>query len=157
MKIGELSAATRTQVETIRFYEREGLIPPPARSDANYRLYAQEHVEDVSFIRQCRALDMTLDEIRGLLTFRRNPGGDCAGVNELLDEHIEHVTKRVSELQALERTLRELRDRCITVQSVESCGILAELSRSSSSYAAPASSVAHIHGVHRFTKPGQQE
>ncbi len=67
MKIGALADATGTPVETIRFYEREGLMPPPARAANNYRLYLPAHVERLAFIRQCRSLDMTLDEIERLL------------------------------------------------------------------------------------------
>lgn len=64
MKIGELAKVTQTQAETIRFYEREGLLTEPPRSNGNYRLYGQEHLERLAFIRHCRSLDMTLDEIR---------------------------------------------------------------------------------------------
>lgn len=60
MKIGELAKLTDCQVETIRYYEREGLLPEPARSEGNYRLYTQAHVERLTFIRNCRSLDMTL-------------------------------------------------------------------------------------------------
>ena len=68
MKIGALAEATGTPVETIRFYEREGLLPPPARAENNYRLYLPIHVERLAFVRQCRGLDMTLDEIRASRT-----------------------------------------------------------------------------------------
>ncbi len=66
MRIGELAKATDTQVETIRYYEREALLPKPERTDGNYRVYASEHVERLSFIRYCRGLDVTLDETRVL-------------------------------------------------------------------------------------------
>ena len=69
MKIGELAVATATQIETIRFYEREGLIPTPGRSTGNYRVYEASHVQRLIFIRRCRGLDMALDEIRTLLRF----------------------------------------------------------------------------------------
>ena len=62
--IGMLAKRTRCQAETIRYYEREGLLPAPARSQGNYRQYDSTHVERLSFIRHCRSLDMTLDEIR---------------------------------------------------------------------------------------------
>ena len=91
LKIGELAQRTGTQVETIRYYEREGLLPEPARSEGNYRLYDKAHTERLSFIRHCRSLDMTLDEIRALLKFRDAPNQECGEVNALLDEHIGHV------------------------------------------------------------------
>ena len=67
MKIGELATLTNTQIETIRYYEREGLLAEPRRSEGNYRIYGSAHAERLSFIRHCRGLDMTLDEIRVLL------------------------------------------------------------------------------------------
>ena len=67
INIGALAKRTQCQAETIRYYEREGLLPPPARSQGNYRQYDTTHVERLSFIRHCRSLDMTLDEIRALL------------------------------------------------------------------------------------------
>ena len=73
MKIGELAAASDTSVETIRYYEREQLLPEPARSASNYRLYTQAHVERLAFIRHCRALDMPLNDIRQLIALLGNP------------------------------------------------------------------------------------
>ena len=102
MKIGELARATRTTAETIRYYERSGLLDAPPRSEGNYRIYTPAHVERLSFIRHCRNLDMTLDEIRALLRFQQEPLQNCAQINDLLDEHIAHVAARIRELQALE-------------------------------------------------------
>ena len=99
MKIGALAEATGTPVETIRFYEREGLLPPPARAENNYRLYLPIHVERLAFVRQCRGLDMTLDEIRALIELRDSPAQDCGEINALLDEHIGHVAQRIRELR----------------------------------------------------------
>ena len=90
MRIGELADMTQTQVETIRFYEREGLLREPPRTGGNYRDYGQEHLERLAFIRHCRSLDMTLDEIRALLRFQDAPRENCHAVNEVLDQHIEH-------------------------------------------------------------------
>jgi DNA-binding transcriptional MerR regulator len=73
MRIGDLAEATGTAVETIRFYEREGLIPAAQRADNNYRMYTAAHAERLAFIRHCRNLDMTLDEIRTLLRLRDAP------------------------------------------------------------------------------------
>lgn len=67
MKIGELSTAASTPIETIRYYEREGLLPAPARTQGNFRLYEGSHLERLQFIRYCRSLDMSLEEVRVLL------------------------------------------------------------------------------------------
>ena len=112
MKIGELAKATDCAVETIRYYEREQLLPEPARTEGNYRQYTQAHVERLTFIRNCRTLDMTLDEIRSLLRLRDSPDDACGSVNALIDEHIEHVQARIDGLVALQEQLVELRRRC---------------------------------------------
>lgn len=127
MKIGALAEATGTPVETIRFYEREGLLPPPARADNNYRMYLPEHAERLAFIRQCRNLDMTLDEIRALIMLRDAPAKDCGEVNALLDEHIGHVVHRIRELRELERDLKALRAHCAGARALAECGILSRL------------------------------
>lgn len=126
MKIGELARASGTAVETIRFYEREGLLPLPARSLANYRHYQPAHLERLRFIRRCRALDMALDEVRALLQARDQPPADCSAVNQVLDAHIGHVTERIAELQGLQQELLALRQRCAAPGP--ECGILAGLS-----------------------------
>lgn len=130
MKIGELARITGIQVETIRYYEREGLLPVAGRTEGNYRIYSEDHSERLSFIRNCRKLDMTLDEIRVLLRFKDSPQENCGGVNSLLDEHIRHVTDRIGELRQLEQHLRELRQTCNKTQEAAHCGILNELMQS---------------------------
>ena len=147
MRIGDLAESTGTAVETIRFYEREGLIPAAQRADNNYRVYTAAHAERLAFIRHCRNLDMTLDEIRTLLRLRDAPSQDCGEVNALLDEHIEHVTHRIRELRTLQKDLRALRARCGTPHAIEQCGILNELDTA----AAQGTSAAphrHIRGTH---------
>ena len=128
MKIGELAEATGTQIEAIRYYEREGLLPEPGRSTGNYRVYDLVHADRLSFIRRCRTLDMNLDEIRVLLRFKDAPAENCAQVNALLDDHIGHVASRVRELRSLDKELRALRDLCGVAQDAGHCGILNELS-----------------------------
>ena len=124
MKIGELARAASTAVETIRYYEREGLLPQAARTESNYRVYDDDQVERLAFIRHCRSLDMTLDEIRVLLRFKDAPAEDCGAVNRMLDEHMAHVETRIRELRVLQRQLRSLRDQCLQATSAADCGIL---------------------------------
>ena len=144
MKIGQLAQATDTPVATIRHYERERLLPAPVRDEANYRIFGAVHVERLSFIRHCRSLDMTLDEIRRLLQLRDDPADDCAAIDALLDEHIGHVDARIRELKTLQRHLLALRAACAERGRVAECGILAELSQP-----APAGTDAsHVGGSH---------
>ena len=124
MRIGELAQASGTQVETIRFYERGGLLPATARTEGNYRIYTPKHADRLGFIRQCRNLDMTLDEVRLLLRFKDQPQADCGEVNTLLDDHIGHVAERIRELKALDKELRSLRAACISPHEAAHCGIL---------------------------------
>ncbi len=146
MKIGELASAAGAQVETVRYYEREGLLPAPERSAGNYRIYGRRHVERLSFIRQCRALDMNLDEIRVLLRFKDAPTDSCTEVNALLDEHIDHVDLRIQELQQLRTELITLREQCGAPQDAAHCGILNELS--SRTGAAPVPRASHVGHAH---------
>lgn len=127
LKIGELAKRTDLLVETIRYYEREGLLADPPRSDGNYRLYSDTHLERLQFIRHCRSLDMTLEEIRSLLRFRDAPDRNCGEVNALLDEHIQHVGQRIKELKLLQKNLRGLRNLCQQEQAAKDCGILQSL------------------------------
>lgn len=124
LKIGELAARTGYTAEAIRFYEREGLLPAPARSHGNYRLYREAHLARLQFIRHCRSLDMALDEIRNLLMFRDQPDQSCGDVNALLDKHIVDVAARIAGLRDLERQLLALRGLCTQVQTAKECAIL---------------------------------
>ena len=147
MKIGELALAALTPVETIRYYEREGLLPQAPRSQGNYRIYGPEHVERLAFVRHCRSLDMTLEEIRVLLRFKDAPQAECGEVNALLDEHIGHVATRIRELRRLERQLKALREQCVDVREAANCGILNELTQSARPTVVR-SAGAHVPGSH---------
>lgn len=148
MKIGELARATHTRVKTIRYYEREGLLPEAGRTEGNYRVYRDTHVDRLSFIRHCCGLDMTLDEIRVLLRFRDAPHESCAKVNDLLDEHVGHVAARVRELKGLQRQLEALLEACRESPEAQHCGILAQLSASARVSRKPASEPVHVRGPH---------
>lgn len=153
MKIGELARHTGTQVETIRYYEREGLLPETARTDGNYRIYGTTHVDRLRFIRNCRSLDITLDEIRLLLRFKDSPAENCGGVNELLDEHIGHVASRIRELRQLERQLNELRELCQEASDAGHCGILNELARSARQPTRiEMAATGHVRGAHKVKR-----
>ena len=124
MHIGELAGAAKCSPETVRFYEKKGLLPAPGRTEGNYRSYGAPHVERLRFIRNCRALDMTHDEIRALLHAIDVPAADCGAVNALLDAHIQHVEARIGELLQLKRQLGSLREQCLSEQATDHCGIL---------------------------------
>lgn len=124
IQIGELAKRTDCEVVTIRYYEKEGLLPEPARSEGNFRLYEEDHVERLLFIRHCRSLDLTLSEVRTLLGLRDDQGQDCGEVLTLVDEHMRQVELRVAALLKLKQQLMELRDKCSGACGIEDCGIL---------------------------------
>ncbi len=126
MKISELSRATGVDVETIRFYEKEGLLPAPAREANGYRAYTAAHLERLAFVRHCRALDMPLADVRGLLRAMDGEGGGDE-VDALVDAQLRRVRARLKSLRALERQLAKLRAQCDADHAHHACGILQEL------------------------------
>jgi Cd(II)/Pb(II)-responsive transcriptional regulator len=127
MRIGQLGSATGVDVETIRYYEKAGLLAPPARRDNGYRAYGAPHLERLTFIRHCRALDMSLAEIKRLLDFLDQPSAECGDVDRLIEEQLIRVRTRIDSLCALERQLAALRSCCAAPQTAADCGILREL------------------------------
>lgn len=124
MKIGELAQVAQTTVETVRYYEKKGLLPETVRTDGNFRVYGPAHLERLRFIRNCRALDMSHEEIHTLLDLSDQPAEGCGAINAVFDQHIAHVDERIRELLHLKEQLRMLRQRCQTEQAVDDCGIL---------------------------------
>lgn len=127
LRIGELGRATGVDVETIRYYEKIGLLPEPARRDNGYRCYGALHVERLAFIRHARALDIPLADIRRLLDFVVHPERDCGDIDGLIDAQLERVRARLLSMHALERQLEALRARCGAHHAAGECGILHEL------------------------------
>jgi Cd(II)/Pb(II)-responsive transcriptional regulator len=124
MQIGTLARAAGCSVATIRYYERAGLLPEPERTEGNFRVYAPMHVERLRTIRGCRALDLSLDEIRALLAQVDGSARDCAGIDRAIDEHLAHVDERIAALQRLRAQLQELRDRCDGEHGLDECAVL---------------------------------
>lgn len=127
IKIGDLAKRTGCKVVTIRYYEKEGLMSEPPRSEGNFRLYGDANVERLQFIRNCRSLDMTLEEVRTLLELRDAPVEECGEVNALIDEHIREVEVRVETLLRLKQHLVSLRKKCSGTWPTDSCPILQDL------------------------------
>ena len=127
LRIGDLGKQTGVDTETIRFYEKAGLLPAPHRSQNGYRAYDREHVERLAFIRHCRALDIPLTDIQRLLGFVAHPTSDCGDIDRLIDEQLLKVRARLASMQALEQQLEALRSRCGQHHLAGDCGILQEL------------------------------
>ena len=110
IRIGELARRTGCNIETIRYYERIGLVPHPPRSAGRYRLYETEDVLRLVFVRRARELGFSLDEIRALLALSSD--GTCSDVRELAARHLADVRVKIADLRAMERALTEAVRRC---------------------------------------------
>jgi len=110
--IGELSRRTNVNIETIRYYERNGILPVPPRTDGGHRLYDERYLERVGFVRRCRELGFSLDSVKGML--RMVDGGDvtCEQVRTIAQDHLEDVRLKISDLKKMEKILGRTISRC---------------------------------------------
>ncbi len=134
MKIGELAKRTDCEVETIRYYERERLLPTPPRTGGNYRTYSDLDAERLLFIRHCRSLGMSLDDIRILQHFQARPELACNEINAMLDRHLQQTELQIRSLQRLQHQLQSLRSTCHTQLTARQCGILQNLQSAANSH-----------------------
>lgn len=149
MKIGDIARRAGCTVETIRYYEREGLLPRSERGANNYRLYDPAHLETLLFIRNCRVLEMSLEEIAALLRLKRDREEDCGEVNAILEAHIAHVTERIESLKSLKAQLKALRNSCGRIQPRKSCAILRGLAEpAKGGQPGQDGKGTHVHGAH---------
>lgn len=112
LTIGDLARSTATKVETVRYYERIGLMPTTARTAGNYRAYARAHVERLSFIRRARALGFSIEQVRELLSLADDRSRSCAAVDELARVHLTAVERKLTDLAVLGRELEALLGQC---------------------------------------------
>ncbi len=111
-RIGEAARRSGVSAANMRYYEKEGLLSPGGREGNSYRLYSEVDVHRLRFIRLCRAMDMSLDEVRTLLALGRDAPADAHAACHTLDEHLAHVRTRLQELETLVQDLIALRKRC---------------------------------------------
>lgn len=119
LTIGHLAKETGTKVETIRFYEKIGVLPQPERTGGNYRAYDRSHLNRLSFIRRARELGFSLDQVRALLALADDHSQSCAAIDAIANEHRRDVERKICDLQALKAELDNLIDQC-------GCGTVAE-------------------------------
>ena len=110
--IGDLARHTGTKVETIRWYERDGTMPPPARTEGGRRAYTRAHLDRLAFIRPARELGFRLDDVRTLLQLSDDPDRPCADADLIARQHLGAVRSRIARLQALEAELARMVDAC---------------------------------------------
>lgn len=126
-RIGDLARYAGTRVETVRWYEKVGLLAKPSRTEGNYRLYDDEDRKRLAFIRRSRDLGFSLDQVRALLALADDRSGDCHRIDSLAGEHMRDVERRIADLQALRDELSILLSSCAG-GTVARCKILESLS-----------------------------
>ena len=124
MRIGHLAGKAGVAIDTVRYYERQGLLPQPARRPSGYRDYGDDELQQLRFVRRCKALGFTLDETRELLRLNADPAADRAEVRALAERRLADVETKLRELQALRDSLAELSSACSGHGPIEDCPIL---------------------------------
>ena len=137
LSIGKLSKQSGVNIETIRYYEKIGVMPAPGRSAGGFRIYGPDHLKRLSFVRRGRQLGFSLDEIRNLLRLVDGHGHTCAEVHALMLSHLAEIRRKLRDLRRLQRAMVEMAARC-SGESVPECPIVDAL------FDAPAA------GLHRF-------
>ena len=128
MKIGELAKRTDVPIDTVRYYEREGLIPPPIRRASGYRDYVDADVDRLRFMRRAKGLGFTLHEIRELLSLTAMSGDDMAALNAQTQAKLRDVEERIHSLTRIREALKSLVTACPGHGALDRCPILAALS-----------------------------
>lgn len=122
-RIGTLARQSGVNIETIRFYERIGVMPTPERSLGGYRLYGLEHLKRLTFIRRGRELGFSLDELRQLLRLVDGHAYTCGQVRTLMLEHVADIRRKITDLRRLERVMKAVSSRC-TGEEAPDCPII---------------------------------
>lgn len=125
--IGQLARRAGVGVQTVRYYERNGLVAPDARTDSGYRLYSDEALARLAFVRNAKALGFSLKEIGQLLSLRLDPASSCSDVRSQAEARLQDVEARLRSLERIRDTLRRLADACSGRGTVAACPILEAL------------------------------
>lgn len=123
--IGDVAEAAGVGVETVRYYERRGLVPQPGRSMGAYRRYGKEHVDRIRFVKRAQALGFSLEEIQTLLELE--DGTDRRSIRRIAAARIEETRRRIADLQRIERVLGHLLHECETHAKALRCPIIAAI------------------------------
>lgn len=126
MKISEVAKQTNVPAKTIRYYEDVGLLAPPTRANNGYRVYQDNSVKTLIFIRRCRELKISIDEIKQLVEAKNQPSSSCQHVDNIIAQQLENIRKAQQELAKLEQSLATLANSCGHGKVID-CEILNEL------------------------------
>jgi DNA-binding transcriptional MerR regulator len=124
MRIGQVAGATGVTVEALRFYERRGLLPAPARTGSGYRVYPPEVVAVVRFVKHSQQLGFTLDDIDGMLHLAAGGPDSCDTVRDLAQEKLDQIIEKITRLEAMRAALEQLVDTCQRPRQDRRCPLL---------------------------------
>ncbi len=117
-------------IDTIRYYEKVGVLDHIQRSENNYRVYTEQTLADLLFIKHCRELDISLSDIKTLKEMKAQPKQACTEIDNLVDKYLKEVSEKIERLLLLKESLIDLKQHCSTNRTVDECGILKELQNS---------------------------
>jgi MerR family transcriptional regulator, copper efflux regulator len=127
LTIGDVAEQAQVHIETLRYYERRGMLARPTRSRSNYRLYSEETVQRVRFIKRAQALGFSLNDIKELLSLRAAPDVDCADVRAHAEAKMQDIDNKITALNAMKDALSTLVAQCSGEGPLTNCPILASL------------------------------
>mgnify|MGYP006149205081 CR=1 FL=1 len=125
--IGQLAKKSGVSVDTIRYYEKIGLLEKVQRTSGNYRYYSAQMLSELLFLKHCRELGITLQDIQKLKALSTNPAQTCMEVDHLIDQYLAEVSQKIKNLEHLKQDLTHLKQQCSQHRTIEQCGILKEL------------------------------
>ncbi|WCK52982.1 Hg(II)-responsive transcriptional regulator [Aneurinibacillus sp. Ricciae_BoGa-3] len=126
-RIGQLAKKSRVNKETIRYYERIGIIPEPARTDSGYRMYSEQAVDRLHFIKGTQELGFTLNEIDKLLGVLENDEAKCSDMKDFAIQKLEHIHRKIQDLKRVEKMLISLKQTCSKNKDIYECPIIEAL------------------------------
>ena len=126
LSIGAVSKTTGCNIETIRYYERIGLLEAPARTAGGHRVYTTNQVKQLAFVRRCRELGFGLDDVSSLLELAEGHPGSCATVRSIANQHADDIRRKINDLRRMETRLRDLVSQC-SDGSVPACPVIEAL------------------------------
>lgn len=127
MTIGQLAERTGVGVETVRFYERRGLLTRPPRPDSGFRQYTSDAMSRITFIRRAKQLGFSLREIKELLSLRSQAGANCGSVKRRAEAKAAEIDAKIADLRRMRKTLAELAGACERRKSTRECPVLGTL------------------------------
>ncbi|NOY07722.1 MAG: heavy metal-responsive transcriptional regulator [Spirochaetes bacterium] len=128
--IGKLARQAGVNIETVRYYERIGLLPEPERNESGYRQYSEEYSQQLKFVKNAQRLGFSLKQVKELLSLKVIPGYSCADVKKKAEQKIEEIEAKITELKRIKAALIELSGKCDVNLPARECRILEVLSKS---------------------------